>query len=75
MNPIDTALSFEPKTLSSVRVAANPQHTYNLLLCQKQSHEEKITIQRCIISQRDKGMEAILSGTSKMAVLGHCLAF
>lgn len=43
-------------------------HTYNLLLCRKQRHEEKITIQRCIISQGDKGMAAILSSTGKMTL-------
>ena len=43
-------------------------YIYNLLLCQKQRHEEKITIWSWIISPWDKGMEAILSGMGEMAL-------
>lgn len=75
LNPIDTALQFEPKTLSLPRVV-NPQRTLTICSCvKKQIHEEKTTIQRCIISQRDKGTEAALSGTGRGGTRGHCAAF
>lgn len=66
LNPIDTALSFELKKFELALGCQSTAHTYNLLLCQKQRHEEKTTIQSCIILPRDKG---------KMALFGHCAAF
>lgn len=62
LNPINTALGFEPGAPSSPRRCQSTTHTYNLLMCQKQRHEEK-TIQSCIIPAGDEGAEATLSGT------------
>lgn len=44
LNPICTALSFELKTEELTQGCQSTAQSYNLLFCQKQSHENKITI-------------------------------